>query len=740
MILIDVGSSKLSTYSRPKQICLISYNTRGFGSEKQEFLKYLLNTACCDKIPILCNQENFLLRSNAYKIQQILPNYQVFIKPAVMSGHDKGRPKNGMFVALPLTVKNQVEDISPDYYRVQVLKVHFKTSCCVIVNSYFPCDPQTQGREDPELLETINSIKSVLSRTEFSSIIWAGDINADFVRRTNHTETVQEVLDEMNLFTLWEDHKVDFTCVSEVNEVTKVSKIDHIFLSQNLKGLVEDAGVLHHPDNKSDHCPIYSVFKTLEIQQEDQVSNDARPKPSWRRASQEEKKRYQDVLEDKLNFIQCPASVAKCQDTKCKDKNHRAELDIFSNELLEVMQEVAEAYLPVPKGGQDKTGHKRSLACWDKVAGHKKDAYFWFQVWVSCGRPVNTEVHKIMKGTRNVYHYVLRKCVKSEEKVKRNKLLNACLGEGGDLFEEIKKLRNTKRTVATTIDGENKDIAEHFGGIYSRLYNSAEDEVEMEEVKVIVENAVSERSLEDVKMVTAEIVKKAAHKLKAGRSDPSFSFSSECFKNAPNNLFVRLSELVQGFLVHGHVTMSLLVSTLIPIVKDPLSSKSSSKNYRSVCLSSLVIKMLDWIVIILGGKALGLSELQFANQTDCSTTQCTWAALETVDYFLKRGAEVFTIATDMSKAFDLALHSKMFLKMFKAKLAPIFVRLLIFIYRNQEANVLWNSTEKSSNFRSRPGPCSHCLLHVCGWPLHPARKQKGRVLDRGGVQGDMGVQ
>ena len=127
-----------------------------------------------------------------------------------------------------------------------------------------------------------------------------------------------------------------------------------------------------------------------------------------------------------------------------------------------------------------------------------------------------------------MYHYVLQKCLKSEEKVKRNKLVNACMGEGGDIFEEIKKLRKTKRTVATSIDGENKDIAEHFGGIYSRLYNSAEDEAEMEEVNVTVENAINERSLDDVKMVTSKIVKKTAHKLKAGKSDTSFSFASHC--------------------------------------------------------------------------------------------------------------------------------------------------------------------------------------------------------------------
>ena len=130
--------------------------------------------------------------------------------------------------------------------------------------------------------------------------------------------------------------------------------------------------------------------------------------------------------------------------------------------------------------------------------------------------------------------------------------------------------------------------------------------------------------------------------------------------------------------------------------------------------------MIDWIVIILGGKALGLSEQQFAYQANCSTTQCTWAALETIDYFLKRGSEVFTIATDMSKAFDLALHSKMFLKMFQAKLAPILVRLLIFIYRYQEANVLWNSSEKSSNFTIRNGTGQGRVLAAIAYCMYVA--------------------
>ena len=81
---------------------------------------------------------------------------------------------------------------------------------------------------------------------------------------------------------------------------------------------------------------------------------------------------------------------------------------------------------------------------------------------------------------------------------------------------------------------------------------------------------------------------------------------------------------------------------------------------------------------------------------------CTWAATETIDYFLKQGSEVFTCATDMSKAFDLTLHSLMFTKMLNAGVSPILVRLLIFIYSNQLANVRWNG-ESSESFTVKNG-------------------------------------
>ena len=110
-----------------------------------------------------------------------------------------------------------------------------------------------------------------------------------------------------------------------------------------------------------------------------------------------------------------------------------------------------------------------------------------------------------------------------------------------------------------------------------------------------------------------------------------------------------------------------------------------------------MFKLLDWIILLLFGTALGLDDLQFAYQAGASTTMCTWAVMETIGYFLRNGSNIFACTMDMSKAFDLVKHSILFKKLWHKGLPVIFIRLLLFIYLEQFANVKWNG-EMSSWF------------------------------------------
>ena len=63
---------------------------------------------------------------------------------------------------------------------------------------------------------------------------------------------------------------------------------------------------------------------------------------------------------------------------------------------------------------------------------------------------------------------------------------------------------------ATTMDGVKKDIPGHFSDIYNKLYNSHDDQAQIEVIENEVREKINFTHLQDVTKVTHEIVKKDA--------------------------------------------------------------------------------------------------------------------------------------------------------------------------------------------------------------------------------------
>ena len=74
----------------------------------------------------------------------------------------------------------------------------------------------------------------------------------------------------------------------------------------------------------------------------------------------------------------------------------------------------------------------------------------------------------------------------------------------------------------------------------------------------------------------------------------------------------QIAAMIRNFLIHNQISQFLLLSTLIPITKDKLVSMNISKIYRSVCLTSHVLKQVNWIIIHLYGDILGFHNIQLA--------------------------------------------------------------------------------------------------------------------------------
>ena len=201
----------------------------------------------------------------------------------------------------------------------------------------------------------------------------------------------------------WDRFEADFTCAHEMLGQTFTSTLDHFFWNPVFSESVIDAGVLHLPGNMSDHNPIFCSFDVSLIKEVSAEQKKPKPRPSWKVSSSDEIAKFKIMLEEKLSLLNVPECVRGCVDVHCQNVSHKQDLDKYTLELLDIVQYVAEDNLAIPVAGG---GRGRSVTPgWNsEVKRFKDDAYFWHQVWQSCGRPINCEVHNVMKRTRNLYH------------------------------------------------------------------------------------------------------------------------------------------------------------------------------------------------------------------------------------------------------------------------------------------------------------------------------------------------
>ena len=256
-----------------------------------------------------------------------------------------------------------------------------------------------------------------------------------------------------------------------------------------------------------------------------------------------------------------------------------------------------------------------------------------------------------------------------------------------EIFDEIKKSCKVKKSDLTSVVDDvhgAQNISNHFKNIYEELYNEQGniDEEMVAEVKSDIANNI-DQSKDYIQLLDADLVKAAIKKLKNDKCDVSGNFTSDCLKAAPDIFLSKLAELFKSFLTHGYISHDLLVCALSPIVKDPNGDISSSKNYRGIAISSLILKVFDNCLLLLFGNLLSNDILQFGFQKGCSTGQCTWAVQETISHYLRRGSDVYCCLLDFSKAFDKVNFTELLGKLRARNFPAVVLRLLIFIHRNQ---------------------------------------------------------
>ena len=128
-----------------------------------------------------------------------------------------------------------------------------------------------------------------------------------------------------------------------------------------------------------------------------------RIKPNWAQASEDQKLEFNDHIFRHFINLHIPDSILNCSDVNCKDKKHIEDIDNYLMTMLNSIMESGYDTIPqiIPKNNK-KNKHKKNTPGWKEFVEPFQDkAHFWHSIRKSAGKPLNTELHKIMKMTRN---------------------------------------------------------------------------------------------------------------------------------------------------------------------------------------------------------------------------------------------------------------------------------------------------------------------------------------------------
>jgi hypothetical protein len=292
----------------------------------------------------------------------------------------------------------------------------------------------------------------------------------------------------------------------------------------------------------------------------------------------------------KIMVLQIPESL-NCNNLHCKE--HSDMVSSYTIGLLEAVEDAAGESLPVVGGGGSKA--QQNTQNWNEyVKPYYEESKFWHNIWESSGKPTAGQLLKLMRESKHQYKYALRRVQRGSNTIQKDNFVSAILKGGTNIFDEIKKHRGKVNKCSSTIDGEvgSANIANHFAGIYKKLYNQVEQGDKITDIMDGLNKKITNSDLSEISRVTESVIRQGLKRMKGNKSDAIFDFRSDCLIDGPLEIVTHLTNMIRMFISHGQVSDIILVCTLLPLVKDNLADLTLSETTEQLLLDAKSLNCL----------------------------------------------------------------------------------------------------------------------------------------------------
>lgn len=222
---------------------------------------------------------------------------------------------------------------------------------------------------------------------------------------------------------------------------------------------------------------------------------------------------------------------------------------------------------------------------------------------------------------------------------------------------------------------------DHYEKLYSQYNNDN------------VVNDTAKYSSDNDYVITVADVCCSIVNLKGGKACGPDGIAAEAIKYGGELLAVHLTLLFNMFVSHCYIPQDLIMTTIVPMLKNKAGDATDVNNYRAIALSNSVSKLLESVVLDCFESYDKQGDFyQFGFKRGHSTTTGCFVLKNTIDYYRRRGSHVFVTLLDLSKAFDCVDHHLLFRKLVKLELPCNLTQLLAYWYSHQLVNVRWKNT------------------------------------------------
>lgn len=674
---------------------IATFNCKGFKYRNYDYLRKLY-----DKNDILLLQEHWLFDFECNVFHNILPDCQFVMKSGMQNDSlIAGRPYGGVAIIWKNSNPLKFKQISVSSKRLCAVQVIGSGHSMLIMSVYMPFN----DANNEEFFDILCEINAICNTYADHDVIIGGDFNCDVSLGSLRASMLNEFIDsnEFLMPTLDPKYKILYTFLNSLNHR---SLIDHFIFNSRINDCLVNCYSLEEGDNLSDHCPVI-IAVCLNTSNDNMPSNiidisNSIRKIRWHDATDDDKNNYRKSLIGFLDDICIPFDALNCSDFQCS--SHNLDFNNFMFDIIEAIETSTVSNIPSSNDIKLKKNNKGKniFIGWNSgVRSFRQQTIFWHNIWKECGRPYDGWVADIRRHTRFNYHQAIKITRHNKSNFVRGNVAQRLVkGNQKYFWREVGSIYSNPNPKTNEIDGKHGiDACNIFKDKYESLYNE-QNRGSLTEILLQTQNNIVKTCKKCIgntglhlHHITPQMVKHAIHSLNRGKRDDGRDIYTDAFLEAPDKLYVYLAFLFTIMLRHGMTNDVFDIIVFSPLIKSKIKSLTDSDNFRAIALNSSFCKILDYIFLDYFEDRLKSSDYQFAYKKDFSTSLCTFAALETIQYYKSRGSRVIATLLDCSKAFDRVKYHKLFQLLIDRDICPLVTRLLCIMYSNIKAQVKWNN-------------------------------------------------